>query len=76
MCLFIAFPSFGGRRRTLNQIASPYKPHCAAGLAVVVRANDLKRCVLYRDSRSNPIATVLPRRCQPLVMRIVLGFEK
>src|SRR4029450_5594371 len=29
----------------------------------------------YRDSRSNPSAAALPQRCQPLVMRIVPGFE-
>jgi hypothetical protein len=29
----------------------------------------------YRDGRSNPLATVLPQRCQPLVTRIVCGLE-
>jgi hypothetical protein len=29
----------------------------------------------YRDSRSNPIAAVLPQRCQPLVTRIAQCFE-
>ena len=28
-------------------------------------------CDLYRDSRSNPMAAILSRRCQPLVTRIV-----
>jgi len=28
-------------------------------------------CDLYRDSRSNPMAAILSRCCQPLVTRIV-----
>jgi hypothetical protein len=28
-------------------------------------------CDLYRDCRSNPMAAILLRRCQPLVTRIV-----
>ena len=60
----------------LNPICKPIQSHCAAGPAFVVRANDRTVVFLYRVSRSNPLAAILPRRCQPLVTRIFPSFEK
>jgi|SRR5450759_2952870 hypothetical protein len=54
----------------------PYESHCAAGLAVSCPRECSNVCDLYRDSYSNPMAAVLPRRCQPLVTRIAQGLKK
>jgi hypothetical protein len=40
-----------------------------------LRANDPNCCNRYRDSRSNPMAADLPRRCLPFVTRIAFRFR-
>jgi hypothetical protein len=50
--------------------ASPHEAHGAA-LARAARKESSLDCILDRDCRSNPMATILSWRCQPLVTRIV-----
>jgi hypothetical protein len=72
MCLFADLSLYcGTRRHRCTELAIPNESHCAA----LTRADFLRECSnicdLYRDSRSNPMAAILSRRCQPLVTRIV-----
>jgi hypothetical protein len=50
--------------------------HTESRSAASARAAFPRECssvfaIPYRDCNSNPLATVLPRRCQPLVTRII-----
>ena len=60
-----AFPADGHLKS-----ASPYEFHCAAGPGISCPRQCRNVCTPYFDSSSNPMAAVLPRRCQPLVTRI------
>jgi hypothetical protein len=76
MCLFVDLSHcLGIQRRTLNPDRKSKQITLRGRTCIRNPRQWSKRCVLYRDSRSNPIAAILSQRCQPFVTRIVLVFE-
>jgi hypothetical protein len=62
-------------RRTLNSICKP-KQIALRGRTCDVRANDRNVVSCIAIVAATPLPQSQPQRCQPLVTRIVLGFEK
>jgi hypothetical protein len=76
LCLFVDLSLCRGIRAELNSTLQAQTNLIARPDLRYVRANDRNVVSFIALVAATPLPRSQPQRCQPLVTRIVLGFEK